>query len=661
MTIVKRALVTILVYVMLAATSLGGPARLATAEPGPAEPGPTEPGPTEPGPTEPGLPAPKPDPGNTPPIAWTQLGRSDRIDILGSDQLVDTDIPVPPGVRPGELRGSIGSAVNLVDGRVDVLDGRGVVLGSIPAPAEGSAPFTVDVSAALIVEGTARLSFVVHDRNPQQNSCSPPPSVTLNQLAVTYLGQTPFPALVADFLPGYVDQFLIRTGPTPSAATQQAALELVAKLTRQYRPVPVRVDVDTTAGPAPLGPPTRRVIELREGAPAGLTVTNPNSPDAALVIVGRGDELSRQIALFADRRITLAQTSSASVNTATVDIPQSANVKTFAQLGMTGKTSVLGTTTLYAGFDVSQFAVGSIQEARLHLIGHYTPVVGGEASMVVRSGDAVVASRRLGESGLVDITGTVPAESVQSNVVLALELRYLPSQPCAPLNDRIQFSLDPASTVSVTPGTHNRGGFPALPMAFTPDFDVVIDQPAHLHFAAEAVNLMAQQSGVTLQPRLTDLPAAAGSGRGLLVVATGEDLAGAGLTPPVSIGKTVTIGGTPTTDVDLMGPIGVVQVFSQQGRKVLAVNGTQDWSLVDRSVEYIRALPSRWGSLSGDVVATGAAGQTVALTVREGGTLLNEYPGDGWKWWAWLTAGIAVVILLGAAGVLLRRRRARLG
>jgi hypothetical protein len=643
MTTVKRILTAVLVYLTLAGTSLGGPAPFAAGAPGPTEPGPTE-----------------PNPDITPPIAWTQLGLSDRIDLLGSDQLVDTDVPVPAGVRPGQVRGTIGSVVDVVEGRVDVLDGRGVFLGSIPAPAEGSAPFTVDISAAQVLDGIARLSFVVRDRNPPPDSCSPPPSLTLSQLAANFLGQVPYPVTVADFLPGYVDQFLIRTGPTPSPPTQQAALELVAKLTRLYRPMPVRIDVDTSAAQLTSGLPTRRVITLRDEAPAGLRVFSPNSPDATLVITGRGGELSRQIALFADRRITLAQTSSASVSATTVDVPQSANVKTFAQLGMTGRTSVLGTATLYAGFDASQFAVGSIQEAKLHLIGHHTPVLGGEASLVVRSGDTVVAARRLGESGLIDITGTIPADAIRSNVVLALELRYLPSQPCAPLSDRIQFSLDPASTVAVTPGTHNRGGFPVLPMAFTPDFDVVVDQPANLHFAAEAINLMAQQSAVTLQPRLTDMATGIASGQGLLVVAAGEGLAQAGLTPTVSIGTTVTIGGTPTTDIDLNGPIGVIQVFSQQGRKVLAINGTGDWSLVERSFDYIRAQPARWASLSGDVVATGTAGQTATLTLREGGALLNNYPGDAWKWWALITAGVCTAIVLSTMGVLAwRRRRAR--
>ena len=640
MTKIIRALIAILLYATFAGTALGVHPPLAVAEPGPAPP----------------------NIGNTPPIGWTQLGRTDRIDILGSNQVSDTDIPVPQGVTPGLLQGTIGSVVNVVDGRVDVIDGRGMVLGSIPAPPDQvSAPFAVDISRALITDGVAKLSFVIRDHNPPDNSCSQSPSLTLSQLGVTYVGQTPFPIIVADFLPGYVDQFLIRTGPTPSPAAQQAALELVARLTQHYRPMPVRIDVDTSSSPTPPGAPTRRVIELREDSPAGLTVTNPNSPDAALVITGRGQELSRQIALFADRRIKLAQSPSATVNTATTDTPKSTNIKTFAQLDIAGRISVLGTATLYVGFDVSQFAVGSVQQAKLHLVGHYTPVTGGEASVVVHSGSSVLAARRLDESGLLDITGIIPAESIQSNVGVALDLRYLPSRPCAPLNDRIQFALDPASTVAVTPGTFNRGGFPALPMAFTPDFDVVIDQPAHLRFAAEAVNLMAQQTGVTLQPRVTDIATAAASGRGLLVVARGEDLARAGLIPTMLPGKgtTVDIGGTPNTDVDLNGPIGVIQVFSQQGRKILAINGTDEWSLVERNFDYIRSQPARWASLSGDVVATGTAGQTVTLTLREGGTLLNEYPGDSWKWWAQLTAVAAAAIVLGAAGVLLWRRRTR--
>lgn len=597
-----------------------------------------------------------------PTIAWPQLGRSDRIDILGSDQAVDTDIPVPQGVTPGLLSGQIASAVNVVDGRVDVLDGRGVLLGSIVAPSDQiSAPFAVDISGAQVVDGLAKLSFVLRDHSPPGDSCSRPPSVTLAQLGSSYFGDAPDPSQVADFKPGYLDSMLIRTGPAPTAAQQQAALELVAELTHYYRPMPVRIEVDTSPGAAQPGPPTRRVIELVDADQPGMTVQNPGTPDAVLVISGRGGELSRQVQLFADRRVELAQATAATVESAAVEVPRGTTIKTFAQLGVTGDISVLGSATLYIGFDAAAFGVGAIQQATLHLVAHYTPVAGGEASAVMRSGNTVLAARRLDDSGMLDITGTIPPEAIASNVGIAVQLRYLPSQRCAPLNDRMQFTLDPTSTVTVKPGGHNRGGFPMLPVAFTPEFEVAIDQPDHLPLAARAVNLLGQQTIVALQPHLTSLAEAIRSGEGALVVARGEDLARAGLNPPILPrgANSVDVQADRSSDVDLNGPTGVIQGFSDRGRTVLAMDANDDWSLVDRSFDYIWALPSRWASLTGDVVATGSAGRSVNLTLREGGPLIDEYPGDGWRWWTWFTVALVAAALLLTVVVLWRRHLRR--
>ena len=83
--------------------------------------------------------------------------------------------------------------------------------------------------------------------------------------------------------------------------------------------------------------------------------------------------------------------------------------------------------------------------------------------MLVRAGDAVLESTRLDDSGKIDMFLNVPTEAISSNVGLAFELRYFPKRQCAPLTDRMTFVLDPRSTVTVTPGVDNRGGFPSLP------------------------------------------------------------------------------------------------------------------------------------------------------------------------------------------------------
>jgi hypothetical protein len=605
------------------------------------------------------------EPNATPAISLRQLGLPDRLELIGSNRAFDTSIPVPNGIGPSMLTGQIGSVVNVIDGRVDVLDARGVVLGSVVVPVGVSTvPFTVDISGALVTEGRAPLSFILRDNNPPSNSCTQLPSLSMSQLMTTFSGPTPDPTTVAGFLPRYLDQITIGVGPNPSRDQQQAALALVAELTQLSRPIPVRIDVDTSSSPVwRSGGPTRRSIEIREGDNPGIAVENPGTQAAVLSITGKGEELIRQVDLFVDRRFELAQTPEASVTSMKSELPTAAYTRSFAELDMAAESEVLGVDTLYVGFDASAFAVGSIDHAQVHFISNYTPVTSGSASIMIRSGSTVLASHKLDESGLLDLYFDLPAETIASNVGLSLEIRYNPERDCAPLTDRITFAVDPRSTVTVTPGDHNRGGFPVLPMAFAPEFDVAIDQPEHIRYAAQAINLMGQHSTVALRPRLATLDEAAGRGSGLLVVASGEDLARAGMQPPMLTtgASVVDVNGAPITDVDVRGPLGVVQAFTHNGRMVLALNSTGDWGLVDQSFDYIRGLENRWASLIGDTVATGPAGDTVSLAVRAG-DVMTPHPdlGDGWRWWVWATiaaGGIAALAVISI--VVLRMRRAK--
>ena len=131
-------------------------------------------------------------------------------------------------------------------------------------------------------------------------------------------------------------------------------------------------------------------------------------------------------------------------------------------------------------------------------------------------------------------------------------------------------------------------------MAFTPEFDVAIDSSEHLPYAAQAINLMGQQTAVTLRPRLTEFAAAAASGTPLLAVTGSDELAKAKMNAPLLPGdrNRVEVNGSTATDVDLKGALGVVQAFTDKGRTVLAVSGSGDWSLVDTSFDYIRNLPN---------------------------------------------------------------------
>lgn len=606
------------------------------------------------------------DDGAPPAIGWTQLGLASRLQLLGSNEPAEVGVPVPQGLSPTLLTGVIGPAIKAT-GRVDVIDGRGVVLGSVPVPVDvTSAPFAVDVSAAEVLDGVAKLSFVIRDADdPNAAVCRQPPSVSLSQLATTYSGPVPNPRTVADFLPAYLDRIVVWIGQNPSRDQQQAALTLVAELTHLYRPIPVRIDVDTGATPPVSdGVGTQRTIALIEADRPGLIVQNPDTAAAVLDISGRGAALLRQVDLFTDRRFGLAQAPSASVASSDQGPPTSTDVLTFADLGLKAETSVLGVSTLFVGFDAAAFASGPLAGAKVHLIANYTPVTNADASLLVRSGSAILASAVLDASGKVDVTAEVPPSGISSNVPLTLEVRYVPRRDCTGLLDRMTFAVDSQSTVSVSPGSARQDGFSVMPMAFTPEFDVAIDKAQEIRFAAEAINLMGQQSTVTLRPKVATLDAAVSHRSGLLAVTTGPELARVGLVPPLLMKSTtaVDVNGTPVTGLDVTDPLGVIETFSSDGRMVLAIDTSGDPALIDRSFDHIRGSEGRWGSLRGDVVATGATGDTVELAVRLDAPTASPSiaPGEGWKWYVWLTIALGASALLGvAAALVLRWRRIR--
>ena len=423
----------------------------------------------------PGPPGPSPvveSAANPAAIPWRQFGQAETLELRGANAEARVDIPMPAGVTATRVSGQIGAAVNITSGHVDVLDGRGTALGRIPVPVDSpNVAFTVDTSLAETGNSVLTLIFVLRSANPPTDTCAPTPSVTLSGLSTGLEGRSPFPYTVAEFLPPYLDAITIWTGPDPSADQQQAALTLTAVLTQTYRPIPVRVEIDTSNRTSAGDIPGRRVITIREGPQAGIEVENAGTPQAVLAITGRGAELSNQTALFLDRRSALAQSRSAAINSASNQITPTSSIMTFEQLGIAVSASVSGTTTVYAGFDGAAFAVGPIESASVNLRARYTPIADDQSSVLIRSGTYVLATERLGSSGFLELTFDVPPQAINSDIGMALELQYFSAGGgeaggCAPLNNRMTFAVDPRSTVEVIPGAAD-SGFASLPAAFT--------------------------------------------------------------------------------------------------------------------------------------------------------------------------------------------------
>ena len=590
-------------------------------------------------------------------LGWRQLGLSDTLEIDATAPAT-VEAPTPPGLVPVRITGEIGSPLGGA-GRIDIMDSGGSTLGNIALTGDGAtAPYTVDIAAVGPLPGPLKLSFVQRGTESPADGCAKPAPVTLSKLATTYTGPTPALRTVADFIPDYLDQITILIGPEPSLEQQQAALTLVAKLTHLYRPMPVRIDVDTSATPPPAGDSrTRRTIAIRDGDQPGLAVENPGSPAAVLVISGSGAELAQQVELFTDRRFELAQTPMAAVTSVTKTVPTSTDTLSFTELGINVQTTVMGTDTVYVGFDTTKFGLGQLDGAQFRLITEYTPLTAGEGTVILRSGSDILASGILDRSGVTELSGNIPAAGITSAIGMALEIRYAPAGgECA--FGGMTFSIDPASTITVVPGAENRGGFAMLPMAFTPELDVAIQRPDQIRYAAQAINLIGRQASVPLQPSLASLDEAAKRGTGLLAVTSGEQLQRLGLRPPLSLpgAGAVAVNGATVTDIDLGGSLGVVQAFSHNGRVVLAIDSTGGPQAADRSLDYIRGLDGGWSALTGDVVAAGDAGEVVNLSMTTRQAIAPPVS-DGWRWWTWSTLGLIAVGLPTLAGVVLVRRR----
>lgn len=594
-------------------------------------------------------------------VAWPQLGLSESVHLLGDGQESEYSIPVPTGVRALQLSGRIGEAAHTSGATIDALDSAGTLLGSVAVPPQSSQrAFTVPLAGARVTDGQAKVTFVLRNgASANDDVCGPLPEATLSALQTTFSGVTPNPTTVADFVPGYVEQVVIWTGSQPSAAAQDTALGLVADLTHLFQPMPVRIEVSTASTPPAIAG-NGRLIEIREGGEPSLTVDDPGTAAAALVISGTGDSLRQQADLFVDQRVRLAQNGSAAVLSGGGQVIPNRPVLSFDQLQMTGNASVRGESTIYNGFDPGAFGMGTITSADVELRARYTPVTTGTATLVVRAGQRILASARLGESGNLETSFTIPAEAIGSQVGLAYEIRYVPAQQCAPLADVMTFSIDPTSTVEAHAGGSSTGGFPALPTAFTPTFNVGLQSPPQLSYAAAAVNLLAQQSSVVLNPQVVDLTEAIESQTGALLVSDASRITA--LNPPLGVdgNGAVQISGDVKTIADLGGPLGVVEAFTDNGRGVLAITatGSGGWQHVETNLDYIRGLGSRWASLSGDVVATGDAGNTVALSVREGTPrVVADQPGNSWKIWAILTVAVALAVAGAVIAAALNRRK----
>ena len=617
-------------------------------------------------------------------LGWAALGMEQEV-VLGPDSPRTFTVPVPDGLTPSRLRGTMRAPLNIGAGYLEINDAEGRLLGAVDLPtagaAQAAAPIDVDISAARVRNSSADLSITVHPlagagqysgQYPGQ-FCGPLQQLTLADLATVFTGAEPPVTTIAGFFPPVLSRVTIYAPSDADAAEQQSVLLLVSTLARQYNPQPLAItvaDLPRGAVPPP-GAQLSRAVLVERGGPAGLSVENPGSAGAYLRVSGSGDELSTQMSLLVNDLQTLAQTPAARVEQAGTEDVVSGDTLTFEQLNISGKTEVLRASSLQLGVGRSALGGSRVDSVQVHLLADYTPVPAGDAAAVmVRSADGNVVYRSaLDNSGRLDATFDLPNQKNQS-ISLELALTYVPQQMCGPLTAPMTFQTDPNSTFTIQRGGPPLGGFSALPSEFSPSFVVAMDgsSPNQLTYAARVVAAISSLTDRPLTPTVVDMKAALDGDTGALIVAKSSALSKSTLNPPVG-------GDGPAVDVNLPEELraiigdglGSIQAFADRprDRSVVLVTTTDEWSMVEPLFNYIDGLEGKWSALSGDVLAAGRAGVPTNLSIfAQGGgdTAEAVEPADTEQTAPpWRTIGIAAAVLaviaVGAAILWASRRR----
>lgn len=603
-------------------------------------------------------------------LPWRTLGLPSDITIVGANTNQDFTVPVPTGFQPVRLRGQIHAPVDFGAGFVEISDGTGRSLATVNLPAvapdQAVVPFDVDIAAGAVRAAKLGLSFTVREAAlPVGERCGLGERVTLSDLATVFVGGEPAPTTVGTFFPPVLQRLTIYAPIDADDGEEQAVLSLASAVARMYRPQsPAVTVVKQPRGTRPPAAPqfTRAVVV--ENGDAGLSVVNPDSPDVFLRLSGRGDQLAAQASLVANEVQSLVQVPDARVDKAGSAGTPETDEFSFDDLGISGESSVLRTATLTVGADRAALGAGRVDGVQVHLLANHTPVQSMDsASVMVSVNGQAVHTVALGDSGRLDEEFEVPTEFLGQRINLEFDLTFSPRQLCSPTIAPVTFQLDPRSTLTVRRGGQPLGGFAALPSEFGPEFLVALDgsNPNQLHYAARVVADIARLSDTPLAPRVVDVQAAADAGIGALIVANAATVEQTSIRPPIG-GESAEVAVDLRDELraDINRGLGSIQAFADEprDRTVVLVTTSGAWTLVEPLFGYIDQLPDGWSSLTGDVLAAGAAGTVTNLSIGPEDTPQPPVEeSTDWRVWAAVAAGCVVLAALIVGAVLWRRRR----
>jgi hypothetical protein len=607
--------------------------------------------------------------------AATSLGLPTTINLSqapsesASASSVTYSISVPSGLRPATLVGTLQAQSNPGSGYLEIESSAGTVLSLVRLPdtsrATRNVSFTVPLGALQTVDGTAQISFALSGtKTVDCNSIQ----VAVSPTRVDFTGTPLAPHTVDKFFTKGLQRVSIYTDATPTAAEEQATLELTQSLISNYgvASIDVRALSGSGAPPAPASAFGRTVVIRQAGAP-GVSVVPAVGGGSVLLLSGGASSLPKQAKLFAASLAQLAHAGTAVVlRPGAVPRATATNSYTFGQLGLSALASVYGERTLTLTLNVGQLG-GSLRGLTVHLIGGYTPIgPPGQGTLTATVGSVPLANLRLNGSGRLNTGFSIPHQLISGATKVALTVTYSPEIQCLPATPSMTFGLFPSSYITVDRPATQLGGFLSLPGAFAHGIDVALQNNAIAELDAAAKTIVGMQgpAGVALTPHLIPFGQAASNRVGTLIVADGAGVKSLGLDPPLQeSGAQISASFPGNPRIGLRGGFAALESFADppHGRIVLLVTATRAWAALTPLFSGISA--KGWSSLTGDTYASVAGGRPTNLTIRTSGISTFTPPPPPSSSWQiiFIVVGLAALgilaFMIGRWQVARRRRR----
>lgn len=592
----------------------------------------------------------------------TPLGMSDEISFYDRTDEVLFPIPVPVGLTPEILTGTVQIPVDLESGFLEAWSGDLLLARVALDGAADFMPVEIPLERARVRDGIANVELrtVLTSSGVACPDWSDRP-LELRDAEVTFDGEPGVPTALADFIPPVLERLEIYVPDEPTSAETQAATDLAVAAAARFGTRGLEVEVLPVDGTrARTASPFTRRVELQQDDETRIELKDESVP--TVEISGDAASLAHQARSVSSGLRDLAVTDSVAVD-ATLPTPRALMTEaTLDDLGI-GSVSSRGVGTAAASFGIDQTRLGTVAgEVTLELAGTYSPPPGERSGLVVvTAGDTVLDSWVADGSGLIDRTVVVPGEALARYTEVSVALQTAGVGAACGVVQPLSVLISGASLLRVdespSPAPH---GFDSLPQALMPRLDLAAGSGSldEIRRAITIVTELQSLSSSLLRPEWVSVEdLVSGGAPGVLVT---SDSPPDELVLPLELtgGRTLEVMGEedagPSTlrffeDIDFAS----IQVVDDGDRAVVVASSTSGSDELDRTLDWLAAEPDRWGALRGDILFTAPDREPVQLSAAEvtGASTEEDAVGSSGVRTALIIGSVVVVAGLALGGI----------